>query len=112
MRTIVKTNINIEEFDLQSESVPIAGEGSKPIFEREEINNTSKKIEEIEERCTNLFFTLQHLTSVSRSESFRRRSPSSNSLRHRSQRSSSYRWSNELFNIFTDIGNTYCRDFV
>ncbi|XP_035730640.1 female-specific protein transformer-like isoform X1 [Vespa mandarinia] len=64
-------------------------EGSKPIFEREEIESTSKKVEEIKERRT--VTAVESGDSVNRSKSFRRRSPSSNSLRHRSQRSSSYR---------------------
>ncbi|XP_043684415.1 female-specific protein transformer-like [Vespula pensylvanica] len=66
-----------------------SGEGSKPIFEREEIKSTSKKVGEIEERRT--VIAVESGDSVNRSESFRRRSPSSNSLRHRNQRSSSYR---------------------
>ncbi|KAI4481650.1 hypothetical protein M0804_009171 [Polistes exclamans] len=66
-----------------------SGEGSKPIFEREELQSSSKKHKEIEERRT--VMAIESGDTGNKSESFRRRSPSSNLLRHRSQRSSSSR---------------------
>ncbi|KAI4475418.1 hypothetical protein M0802_015156 [Mischocyttarus mexicanus] len=73
------------------------GEGSKPIFEREEIQNTSKKVEEIKERRT--VMTVESGDTGNRSESYRRRSSSPNLLRHHSRRSSSPRRSKYVIRL-------------
>ncbi|XP_043487986.1 female-specific protein transformer-like isoform X2 [Polistes fuscatus] len=66
-----------------------SGEGSKPIFEREKLQSSSKKHKEIEERRT--VMAIESGDTGNKSESFRRHSPPSNLLRHRSQCSSSSR---------------------
>ncbi|KAK2581024.1 hypothetical protein KPH14_006073 [Odynerus spinipes] len=61
----------------------VNGEGSKPIFEREEIKGTSTEVKEVEEHRT--VIALDNGGSAKKTDTFKRRSPSSPSSRNRSR---------------------------